>query len=153
MIGGPDTGGNSPEGPHTHVLPKLLRAARTHSANTPIPEGLIPCGSLHPENPVIDRMGRDKDFNPAAYDAFQAMLQAWGCEDYTQTKARVLSAIRAEQAPDAISLPDSRLARTAIRNAIRQLRRLGEDSPMVATWASAYDQGAPEAAEEPLHQD
>lgn len=33
-IGGPDTGGVLPAGPHTHVLPKLLKTGRTHSANT-----------------------------------------------------------------------------------------------------------------------
>jgi hypothetical protein len=51
MIGGPDTGGKSPEGPHTHVLPKLLRAGRTHSANAPIPEGWVPCAGFHPQKP------------------------------------------------------------------------------------------------------
>lgn len=43
----PPPGGLSPDGPHTHVLPKLLRHNRTHAANIGIPEGLIPCLSLH----------------------------------------------------------------------------------------------------------
>ncbi|MEO0918111.1 MAG: hypothetical protein AAFY31_14170, partial [Pseudomonadota bacterium] len=62
-IGGPDTGGVSPEGPHTHVLPKLLRAGRTHSANVPIPDGWVPCAAFHPGSPVFDRMGKDKVFD------------------------------------------------------------------------------------------
>lgn len=44
----PPADGRSPDGPHTHVLPKLLAHRRTHAANVPIPEGLVPCLSLHP---------------------------------------------------------------------------------------------------------
>lgn len=38
----PPPDGKSPDGPHTHVLPKLLRTGRTHAATTPIPDGLVP---------------------------------------------------------------------------------------------------------------
>jgi hypothetical protein len=34
----PPPGGKSPEGPHTHVLPKLLAHGRTHAATEPLPE-------------------------------------------------------------------------------------------------------------------
>lgn len=44
----PPADGRSPDGPHTHVLPKLLAHGRTHAASIPIPEGLVPCLSLHP---------------------------------------------------------------------------------------------------------
>jgi len=66
-IGGPDTGGKSPPGPHTHVLPKLMVAGRTHSANVPIPEGLMPAMSLHPGSPVMTALGEDR----AAVDSFR----------------------------------------------------------------------------------
>jgi len=36
------------EGPHTHFLPKLLKAKRTHALTTPIPSGLVPCLMLYP---------------------------------------------------------------------------------------------------------
>jgi hypothetical protein len=39
----PTPDGTSPEGPHTHVLPKLLGSGRTHAATEPIPVGWIPC--------------------------------------------------------------------------------------------------------------
>lgn len=52
----PPADGRSPEGPHTHVLPKLLAHRRTHAANVPIPEGWVPCLSLHP--PRADGSGR-----------------------------------------------------------------------------------------------
>jgi uncharacterized protein DUF6925 len=41
-------GGRSPSGPHTHLLPRLLREGRTHAADVPIPEGWLPCLSLYP---------------------------------------------------------------------------------------------------------
>ncbi len=43
----PVSDGVSPEGPHTHVLPRLLKARRTHPANQPVPDGLVPCLELH----------------------------------------------------------------------------------------------------------
>jgi len=33
----PPPDGESPEGPHTHLLPKLIQSGRTHDANAPIP--------------------------------------------------------------------------------------------------------------------
>ena len=53
MIGGPDKGGTSPEGPHTHVLPKLMRAGRTHSTNGPTPEGRVSCVGFYPKSRVM----------------------------------------------------------------------------------------------------
>jgi hypothetical protein len=44
----PPPDGQSPDGPHTHVLPRLLAHQRTHAANVPIPEGWVPCFSIHP---------------------------------------------------------------------------------------------------------
>ncbi|WP_127088974.1 DUF6925 family protein [Aquabacter cavernae] len=52
----PPPDGRSPDGPHTHVLPKLLAHRRTHAASIPIPEGLVPCLSIHP--PHDGGMGR-----------------------------------------------------------------------------------------------
>ncbi|MCW5735640.1 MAG: hypothetical protein KIS73_16040 [Enhydrobacter sp.] len=44
----PPPGGRAPEGPHTHLLPKLLAQGRTHPPGSPLPEGLY-CGlSLYP---------------------------------------------------------------------------------------------------------
>jgi hypothetical protein len=40
-------GGTTPEGPHTHLLPRLVRAKRTHSANALLPQGLIPCATYY----------------------------------------------------------------------------------------------------------
>ena len=139
MIGGPDTGGTSPEGPHTHVLPKLLRAGRTHSANTPIPEGLVPCCGVHPANPVISRLGEDKSFDRAAFDAFADLLGVWGSEAYVSAKTEAWDALRAGRAAADHSEPTSRVGRAGLRNAIRQWRVMQGDSALIADWARQFD--------------
>lgn len=146
-IGGPDTGGVSPEGPHTHVLPKLLRADRTHSANTPIPEGWVPCAGVHPPSPVADRMGRDKDFDTAAFEDFQEMLGAWGLPAYTQTKAAVWAALDAQQRPESFDEPETRLERVALRNALRQRARQKTDDALLRAWRATFDKGEDEGEE------
>lgn len=74
----PPSGGTSPEGPHTHVLPKLLRSGRTHAATTPIPPGLVPCAALHPVHPYKDMQGQRIAFDPERLAAFQVLLDRWG---------------------------------------------------------------------------
>lgn len=149
LIGGPETDGKSPEGPHTHVLPKLLRAGRTHSANAPIPEGLVPCCGMHPENPVSDRLGADKPFSRQAFDAFQTLLEAWGASDYLdgKTSAWVLLGqdCRAAEATE----PATRAGRAGWRNGLRQWRILHGDSGLMADWSAAFDRDAVAAEAEP----
>ncbi|WP_342154109.1 DUF6925 family protein [Methylorubrum sp. SB2] len=82
----PGPGGTSPEGPHTHVLPKLLRTGRTHAATTPIPAGWVPCAALHPAHPYKDMMGRRIAFDAARYEAFQVLLDRWGDPDLLAVK-------------------------------------------------------------------
>jgi len=43
-----ERGGKTPPGPHTHLLPRLVRSGRTHSANAVLPAGLIPCATFYP---------------------------------------------------------------------------------------------------------
>jgi len=38
----------SPEGPHTHLLPRLLAKRRTHDPALPVPDGFLPALYLHP---------------------------------------------------------------------------------------------------------
>ena len=53
----PAADGKSPEGPHTHVLPRLLRHKRTHAATEFVPAGFVPCAHLYPPHPARDAMG------------------------------------------------------------------------------------------------
>lgn len=74
----PPPDGRSPEGPHTHVMPKLLRSGRTHAATTPIPDGFVPVAAIHPAHPYKDMMGQRIAFDRDRHDAFQALLDRWG---------------------------------------------------------------------------
>jgi len=56
-IGGEHTDDKTPEGPHTHLLPDLLSLNLTHSADTPIRDGWVPCAFLYPDKPVVDEPG------------------------------------------------------------------------------------------------
>jgi hypothetical protein len=44
----PPPDGKSPDGPHTHDLPKLLSHRRTHATTEPVPEGCVACAHLYP---------------------------------------------------------------------------------------------------------
>ena len=138
-IGGPETGGTSPEGPHTHLLPKLLAARRTHPASTPIPEGLTPCASLHPGNPVSDALGRDREFDPALHDAFQALFEVWGREDCRAVKRRVRDAIRAGISPESFDAPATRAGRAAVLVTLRQMLRGDGPFPLLRRWLAHFD--------------
>ena len=144
-IGGPDTGGVSPPGPHTHLLPKLLRTGRTHSANTPIPEDLLPLGALHPGNPVIGPMGEEKDFDPELHANFQKLLEAYGDREAVETKRRVFVAIDRGKPPADRGASQSRQGRAALRVALRQMEHLARAQmdasrlACVVEWLKAYE--------------
>ncbi len=144
-IGGPDTGGVSPPGPHTHVLPKLLAAKRTHSANTPIPDGVVPCAFVYPANPVIGPLGDDKPFDKAQFDRFQGYLELYGARDYVQTKRVIWQAVENGQDPALIEEPGTRLERAALRNVLRQAARAAGAasdevrSRRVSVWRARFD--------------
>ncbi|MEP7452277.1 hypothetical protein [Phyllobacterium sp. SB3] len=119
-IGGPDTGGVSPAGPHTHVLPKLLKTGRTHSANTPIPDHLMPCGFLHPGNPVIGPLGEDTKFDWALHAQFERMFFSYGPEEAVAVKKRLIAALNEELPCENFEKPSSRAERAALRVGLRQ---------------------------------
>lgn len=144
-IGGPDTGGKSPEGPHTHVLPKLLSARRTHSANTPIPASLTPCAYVHPSNPVIDPLGEDKPFDAGQFATFQGYLDRYGPPAYVKVKRDVWAALDAARAPNTMTEPETRLERVALRNTLRQSARQAEAAgdrarlDLITAWRAHFD--------------
>src|SRR6201999_4030892 len=85
----PQPGGKSPDGPHTHLLPKLLASRRTHAANAPIPEGFQPVLMLHPRSPWRDGMGMRTDFDPALDAVFEALLADFGLAEDRAVRARI----------------------------------------------------------------
>jgi Family of unknown function (DUF6925) len=140
----PPPNGKSPEGPHTHVLPKLLQHKRTHAATEPIPDGLVPCAHLYPAHPVKDALGRARPFDARHHERFQHVLGRFGDPGAVALKRRVIAAIEQGGEPSAIAVPDDRFARASVRVTLRQLQMANDQSPALAAWLAAHDraQGA-----------
>lgn len=128
----------SPEGPHTHLLPKLIAQNRAFSANTPIPTGLLPLLTLHAANPCRDTQGNRKPFDIAQHERFQALMARWSTDDYQQQKAMTFAALKAGGNMTEFKRGDSRIARLATRIAIRQYQHLYPDGDVLA-WRQAFD--------------
>jgi hypothetical protein len=139
----PGHGETPPEGPHTHVLPHLLRHQRSHPATAPIPDGWVPCLSLYPANPIYDALGHPRPFDRVAYEAFQTLLRGFGDPALVRLKEAVTEAVRADQAPDGFALPTSRAERAAVRVALRQLAHTDGHRPMLAAWRQVFDRLEP----------
>ena len=82
----PPPGGASPDGPHTHLMPGLIRRDRTHDANIPVPAGFLPCLTLYPAHPARDSEGRERPFDQDQHAAYQRLLERYGDPDYVSAK-------------------------------------------------------------------
>ncbi|MEN3162071.1 hypothetical protein WI697_08525 [Tistrella mobilis] len=142
----PKTGETSPEGPHTHLLPKLLAAGRAASANTPIPDGLVAGLTLHACNPLRDALGRPRAFDPIAHQAFQELMTAHGDPRVLALRQRFLAALQDGMAPDALvddGDQDARHLRATLRVALRQARQTqAARAAVLDAWSDAIDPAA-----------
>jgi hypothetical protein len=136
----PPPSGKSPEGPHTHVLPRLLKNRRTHPATEPVPDGMVPCAHLYPPHPARDALGEARPFDATHHRAFQAMLVACGDAEAYAVKQRVLDAVRAGEPPASIAA--NRHGRTSIRIALRQMKLQGDASATLDAWLANFDVGS-----------
>jgi hypothetical protein len=132
----PPASGKSPDGPHTHVLPKLLKSGRTHAATEPIPEGWIPCAHLYPGHPVRD--GGDL-FDAAHHGSFQRTIERFGRPECLAIKRRVVDAIESGEPPSNLAITLDRHGRTGVRIALRQLKAAGTASPVLKEWLAEFD--------------
>jgi hypothetical protein len=146
----PPPGGKSPDGPHTHVLPKLLAHGRTHSATEPLPDGWIPCAHLYPAHPLRDQLGRKRTFRREHHAAFQAFLERYGVPELVALKQQVVEAATAGRGPDTVSVPRDRFARATVRVALRQLSAAEPSSQALLGWLLAHDRLDPLDTEDPM---
>jgi hypothetical protein len=139
----PPPGGESPLGPHTHMLPKLIASGRTHAANAPIPERMQAVLSLHPRSPWRDAAGKRTPFNPELDAFFDSLLQRHGLAEDRSVRGAVEAAVRDGDDPKFYAWPVSRRGRTQARITLRRLaRKMGDDQ--IAAWRSLYDRAPPE---------
>ena len=132
----------SPDGPHTHLFPKILEARRTHAAGIPLEKDALPCLWLFPANPVFDDRGADKHFDAAQHAAFQSLLARYGAPEFVEAKTRAADALTQGCGPESIAPPRGRLGRTALRIALRQFERENGPSEVTRAWRGAFDQTA-----------
>lgn len=131
----------TPQGPHTHLLPKLFRPARSHFPHTALPAGEGPCLVLYPANPVFDAAGRAKPFDAREHEAFQALLATYGDARDVAVKRAVWQAVRAGRSPGSIAAPSARRSRIAARIALRQLLHSDGFSSALADWRAVLERG------------
>jgi hypothetical protein len=136
----PPPSGKSPDGPHTHVLPRLMKSHRTHPATEPVPDGWVPCAHIYPPHPARDGLGEPKPFDPARHVSFQQMIAVCGDPEIVAIKRRVIDAVRAGKPPSEIA--ESRHGRTSVRIALRQMKAEGTTSPALTAWLASLDQGS-----------
>lgn len=142
----PLPGGTAPEGPHTHVLPKLLAHGRTHAATEPLPKGWVSGAHLYPAHPLRDGDGRARPFDTGRHGAFQRLLSRYGNIEHVRLKRNVIKALNAGAGPQAIAMPNDRYAQAAIRVALRQIKASGGPSPRLTAWFAAHDAAAASGA-------
>jgi hypothetical protein len=142
----PPPSGKSPEGPHTHVLPRLLKSGRTHPATEPVPEGLVPCAHLYPPHPARDGLGEARPFDATHHHAFQRMMAACGDPAGLAAKRRVIDAVLAGEPPTAVA--GDRHSRISVRIALRQMKSQGHASAALSAWLASFDSAAPDEADD-----
>ncbi|MGW1424564.1 DUF6925 family protein [Bradyrhizobium manausense] len=146
----PPSHGKSPEGPHTHVLPDLLRHRRTHAAIEPIPNEWVPCAYFYPAHPAKDSQGRNKAFDSQRQATFDATLRQFGDPDLIALKDRVRNAVKEGLAPSAVPTI-GRFARANVRVVLRQLSAAGAQCPSLSDWIAAYERPPPDLDDEDQH--
>jgi hypothetical protein len=138
----PPPDGTSPIGPHTHVLPKLMREERTHAATVPIPEGWVPCAHLYPAHPMRDALGHAQPFDDDAHQRFQRLLMQLGEPRLWQLKRRVEESLEQGLGPALESQSLTRHERATVRVALRQWAAAGRAGASLPAWVAAFDGSA-----------
>lgn len=117
----PPPGGRTPDGPHTHLLPELLKHRRTHSANVPIAAGWVPCAELFP-----------------AAERFADLYARHAAPGCLRAKEETIAAVRAGKVPRD-NAAYGRAERQARRVALRQLAQADGPSAALSAWRRAFD--------------
>ena len=139
----PPADGKSPEGPHTHLLPKLIAKDRPHSANTPIPEGWQAALSMHPKSPWRTMLGERHPFEPETDAAFRPLLDRFASAEDRAVEAALLASLDA--APEFAEWPVSRRGRHKARIVLRRLHAAGD--ARVKPWRALHDRAPLELEE------
>jgi len=130
----PPPEGRSPDGPHTHLLPDVLRRRRTHAASVPVPDGLVPVAHLYPPHPLTEPTGAPIPFDQARLAAFELLLTVFGDPRQQELAATVLEAVRAGHGPETLPPLTTAPERAAVAVALRKLVHAGAPRPLLERW-------------------
>jgi len=130
---------STPEGPHTHVLPDLLKHERSHAANIPVPDGWVPVMAFYPTNPARDELGDMRAFDETAHGHFQDLMNTFADPEIIEAKSQALDYLTRDIPPAHGHVPQSRHLRTAFRVALRQFGYTYGPSPLLDLWRQACD--------------
>ena len=128
----PPPTGTSPDGPHTHLLPRLLARGRTHAVTDPIPPGHVPVATLHLPHPTRTVEGRRTTPRPERHRRAQELLARHGDPATVTEKAAVTEALATSAVPPTWVL--AREHRATLELALRQCEELEPDHPHLAAW-------------------
>ena len=135
----PPPEGRTPDGPHTHILPALLRSRRSHAATTHLPDGLVPILQAFPPHPLTDALGNAAPFDGRRHATFQALMAAHASAAVLEEKRLVLAALAARLPPHALDEAPTRETRAARRVVLRQVHHTTPGQAGLAGWRAAWD--------------
>jgi hypothetical protein len=141
----PPPDGKSPEGPHTHLLAKLVAKDRPHSSNVPIPEGWQSILNIHPRSPWRTMLGERHDYRADIDAAFAPLLETYGLTEDRAVEERLRTAIAQGVAPESADWPGTRRGRTKARIVLRRMAAASDDR--VVSWRALFDRAAIESEE------
>jgi hypothetical protein len=149
----PPATGTSPDGPHTHLLPRLLARDWTHAATDPIPPGLAPAATLHLPHPTRTVDGRRASPRPDRHRRAQEVLARYGDPTAVAEKAAVTEALATSTVPPSWVL--AREYRATVELALRQCEELEPGHPHLEAWRDRVprDRAVASGDEEPLTHD
>lgn len=143
----PPPDGRTPDGPHSHLLPVLLRSRRTHPATTHLPDGVVPLLEAFPPHPLSDALGNAAPFDARRHDAFQSLMARHGSAAVLAEKRSVLAALAARLPPHALEKASTRETRAARRVALRQAGHTMPGHAALPAWRDAWDRPGHHPAE------
>jgi hypothetical protein len=140
----PQPDGKSPDGPHTHVLPRLLATiGRTRQLNPCRRDGYHLRTSIRPIRHGTRSVSRTLS-RRIVTRLFKNCWGRYGDQHLIDLKTRVEEAVAAGKPPSCIETPADRFARATVRVALRQLRASAPNSPVLPVWLSVHDHFEPD---------
>jgi hypothetical protein len=124
----------TPIGPHTHLLPKLIKLRRLVASNIPISSDQVPQFTVYPEHSLIDQFGHRIKFDQISFDKFQLTLKKYGCAKFYKEKLRLRAALANKVKPCDYTPPSSKIERTAFEIELRQQAYLNADTDYINEW-------------------